>query len=85
MTRCDEKLPTCQYKYESIYPVEIKFECDEPSIPNRSFCIFHDEDLYAEHKREATEGLEEKVLESISRPAAIGALAVFLSTLFWVA
>jgi hypothetical protein len=58
LTNYDEKLPICQYKYETNYPSEIKFACDEPSIANSNFCIFHDKDHYVEHEQEATKRFE---------------------------
>jgi hypothetical protein len=41
--------------------------CNEPSITNGKFCIFHDKDHYAEHEQEAIKRLKEKVLESVSK------------------
>jgi hypothetical protein len=60
----NEKLPKCQYKYQS---AKIKFACNEPSRTNGKFCIFHDEEHYAEHEQEAAKRFEKKVLESTSQ------------------
>jgi hypothetical protein len=70
-------LPNCEYKYESSYPT-IKFACNEPSIINGKFCIFHDKDHYAEYEQEATKRFEEKVLESISQNKPLNCFGYYL-------
>jgi uncharacterized protein YjbI with pentapeptide repeats len=68
----------CQYKYESGFPIKIKFVCDEPSIPNSVFCIFHDKDHYTEHEQEAARRFEEKVSESISENKPLECFGYYL-------
>ena len=77
MIKINDKLPKCQYKYESGYP-EIKFACDEPSTTNSKFCVFHDKDHYAEHEREAAERFEEKVKESIFQNKPLECIGYYL-------
>jgi uncharacterized protein YjbI with pentapeptide repeats len=71
-------LPTCEYKYESDYPEEIKFACSEPSITNSKFCIFHDKDHYTEHEQEAVRRFKEKVSESISENKPLKCIGYYL-------
>jgi uncharacterized protein YjbI with pentapeptide repeats len=58
-------LPKCQYEYKPDPQSPRKFACNEPSITNSKFCIFHDKDHYAEHEQEAAKRFEEKVSDSI--------------------
>ncbi len=60
-------MATCQYRYETLYPAEAMFTCNEPSVTNSESCIFHDKDHYAEHEKEAINRFREKVRESISQ------------------
>jgi uncharacterized protein YjbI with pentapeptide repeats len=57
----------------------MKFACDEPSITNSEFCIFHDKDHYAEHEHEAAKRFEGKVLESISQNKPLKCIGYYLS------
>jgi hypothetical protein len=70
-------LATCQYKYESDYPA-IKFACNEPSITNSQFCIFHDKDHYAEYEQKAAKRFEEKVKESIEKKKPLECFGYYL-------
>lgn len=57
-------MPRCQYSYEFDLPPR-KFECNEESIANSEFCIFHDPTHHAEHGDSAAKRFEEKLMESI--------------------
>lgn len=83
LVKHDEKLPPCEYKYESHYPL-ILFECDEPSITNSEFCIFHDKERYAEYEQEAIKRFQEKVLESIYQKKPLECFGYYLPFLNFV-
>jgi uncharacterized protein YjbI with pentapeptide repeats len=71
-------LPYCEYKYEPFYAPTIKFACNEPSITNGKFCIFHDKDHYAEYEQEVTKRFEEIVSESISQNKPLECFGYYL-------
>ncbi len=71
-------MPSCQYKYKSDHPEDIEYTCEEPSIPNGEYCIFHDRDHYAEYKQEAIKRFEEKLRESISQNKPLECVGYFL-------
>jgi hypothetical protein len=60
------------------YPSEIRFDCNEPTIANSEFCIFHDEEHYSEHKQEAVERFKEIVIESISKKEPLRCIGYYL-------
>ena len=66
-----------QYEYESHEP-KIKFACNEPSIKNSKFCIFHDKEHYAEHEQEAVERFEEIVNDSIEHNKPLECIGYYL-------
>jgi uncharacterized protein YjbI with pentapeptide repeats len=68
-------LATCQYKYAS---PTIEFSCNEPTITNSKFCIFHDEGHYAEHPQEAIKRFDEKLGESISQNKPLECFGYYL-------
>jgi uncharacterized protein YjbI with pentapeptide repeats len=70
-------LPNCQYKYESEYSRK-RFECDEPTIKNSKFCIFHDQDHYEEYEDNATERFKEKLFESIHKKKSLVCIGYYL-------
>jgi rare lipoprotein A (peptidoglycan hydrolase) len=71
-------LPTCEYKHGIDFPSTIRFECNEPSVTNSIFCIFHDKDNYAEHEEKVTKRFRERVLESISQNKPLECVGYYL-------
>jgi hypothetical protein len=78
LVKHDEKLDTCQYKYERDYPTEVRFRCKEPPIANSKLCIFHHKEHSVIYEQEATKRFEEKVRESISQDNGLECFGYYL-------
>ena len=50
------------------------FECNEPSVTNSIFCIFHDKDNYAEHEEKVTKRFRE-IIRAFLKTSLWNALA----------